>query len=30
VDGVPVYGRKDPQGRPTRVDAIDQDEQKIR
>lgn len=29
VDGVPIYGRKDPQGRPTKVDAIDQDEQKI-
>ncbi|MCA1685295.1 MAG: hypothetical protein LC745_04805 [Planctomycetia bacterium] len=30
VDGVPVYARKDPQGRPTKVDAIDQDERKIR
>jgi hypothetical protein len=30
VDGVPVYGRKDAQGRPTTVDAIDQDERKIR
>jgi len=29
VDGVPVYARKDPQGRPTMVDAIDQDEGKI-
>ena len=30
VDGVPVYARKDPRGRPTRIDAIDQDERKIR
>ena len=30
VDGVPVYGRKDEHGRPTKVDAIDQDEAKIR
>src|SRR3954467_7719168 len=29
VDGVPVYGRKDDQGRPTKIDAIDQDEAKI-
>jgi len=29
-DGVPVYARKDGEGRPTKVDAIDQDEQKIR
>jgi hypothetical protein len=30
VDGVPVYARKDEQGRPTKVDAIDQDERKIK
>ena len=30
VDGVQVYARKDAQGRPTKVDAIDQDEEKIR
>jgi len=29
VDGVPVYARKDSQGRPTKLDAIDQDERKI-
>ena len=30
VDGVPVYARKDRQGRPVKLDAIDQDERKIR
>ena len=30
VDGVRVYARKDTQGRPTKIDAIDQDERKIR
>ncbi len=29
VDGVPVYARKDKDGRPTLVDAIDQNEAKI-
>jgi hypothetical protein len=29
VDGVPVYGRKDQQGRLTKIDAIDQDQRKI-
>src|SRR6185437_3946061 len=29
VDGVPVYARKDSQGRPAKIDAIDQDERKI-
>ncbi len=30
VDGVPVYARKDARGRPTKIDAIAQDERKIR
>jgi hypothetical protein len=30
VDGVQVYARADPQGRRTTLDAIDQDEAKIR
>ena len=30
VDGVQVYARKDDAGRPSKVDAIDQDEGKIR
>ncbi len=30
VDGVTVYARKDEHGRPSKVDAIDQDEAKIR
>ena len=30
VDGVPVYARMDEEGKPTKVDAIDQDEGKIR
>ena len=30
VDGVPVYGRQDNQGRLTKIDAIDQDQRKIR
>jgi hypothetical protein len=30
VEGVLVYARKDPQGRPGKIDAIDQDERKIR
>jgi hypothetical protein len=30
VDGVPVYARMDEQGKPSLVDAIDQDEGKIR
>ncbi len=30
VGGVQVYARRDEQGRPTRVDAIDEDEAEIR
>ncbi len=30
VEGVQVFARKDADGRPSKVDAIDQDEQKIR
>ena len=30
VDGVQVYARRDDQGKPTKLDAIDQDEGKIR
>jgi hypothetical protein len=30
IDGVAVYSRKDRRGRPSTVDAIDRDEQKIR
>jgi hypothetical protein len=30
IDGVIVYSRKDQHGRPSVLDAIDQDEQKIR
>jgi hypothetical protein len=30
VDGVQVYARKDEHGKPTSLDAIDQDEAKIR
>jgi hypothetical protein len=30
VDGVQVYARKDEHGKPTMVDAIDQDEGRIR
>ncbi len=29
VNGVPVYGRQDNQGRLTKIDAIDQDQRKI-
>ena len=29
VDGVPVYGRKDQDGMPAKIDAIDQDQRKI-
>ena len=30
IDGVQVYARMDPEGKPSLVDAIDQDEAKIR
>lgn len=30
IDGVPVFGRKDAQGQPSSIDAIDTDETKIR
>ena len=30
IDGVQVYGRKGPEGRSTNLDAIDEDEEKIR
>ncbi len=30
VDGVQVYARRDREGKPTKLDAIDQDERKIR